>query len=45
MTDPGRRRSPGEGAVFFDTGKDRWVARALIDGKCRKVFLRRRQRP
>jgi integrase len=32
-----RRRSPGEGAVYFDASKDRWIAAVMVDGRRRKV--------
>lgn len=32
-----KRRSRGEGAVYFDTTRDRWVGQVWVDGRRRKV--------
>ena len=32
------RRGPGEGALYFDATKGRWVGRVVVDGQRRKVL-------
>ncbi len=36
----GRRRAVGEGSLYFDASKDRWVGAVVIDDKRRKVLAR-----
>src|SRR5438067_396994 len=36
-----RRRAQGEGAIYFDDTRDRWVGQAWIDGRRRKVTARK----
>ena len=36
-----RRRAQGEGAVYFDDTRDRWVGQAWIDGRRRKVSAKK----
>lgn len=37
-----KRRTNGEGSVFYDKSRDRWVGLALIDGRRRKVTAKTR---
>jgi len=36
----GRRRSIGEGSVYFDAQKDRWVGAMIADGRRYKVVAK-----
>lgn len=36
----GKRRSHGEGTVYFDASRDRWVGQVWLDGRRRKVTAR-----
>lgn len=40
----GRRRSIGEGSVYFDAQKDRWVGAMIAEGRRYKVVAKTRPR-
>lgn len=41
--DPGKRRIQGEGTVYFDSTRSRWVGQVWLDGRRRKVSARTKE--